>query len=185
MKDKDRDALNLAVPPYDPPPGLEDRIMAAVAHKPRVKRSPLVVPLLSAAAAALAVGNLVQWGLPHTEPARAVPTVQPAAAAGAPKPGLEVVMLNGSDKAPKAFGTIVLDPDDNHGILAVRDLPPSSGRYELWLRTDTDKLSAGVFEVNDDGYGALMLKIPDNFKDFHEFRLCPAGSKTVVMTGRL
>jgi len=149
-----------------------------------------MVPLLSAAAAALAVGNLVQLGLPRTETAKAVPAVRPGSAPGAESPletlkaGLEVVMLNGNDRAPKAFGTIVLDPDDNHGILAVRDLPASSGRYELWLRTDTDRLSAGVFEVNDDGYGALMLKIPNDFKNFHEFRLCPAGSKTVVMTGR-
>jgi hypothetical protein len=178
MKPEERDALNLSVPLHTPPPDLEDRIMAAVSRKPRAKPLPWV-PLLSAAAAALAVGNLAQLVLPHSQP---VPVVQPAAPVL--KPGLEVVMLNGNDQAPKAFGTIVLDPDDNHGILAVRDLPASSGRYELWLHTESQSLSAGVFDVNDDGYGALLLKIPEGFVNFHEFRLTPLGKHYVVMTGR-
>jgi hypothetical protein len=179
-KSEERDALNLAVPLYAPPPELEDKIMAAVTRKPP-RRLPWV-PLLSAAAAALAVGNLAQLAVPRAEP---VHTAK-AAAPGAEMlpPGLKVVMLNGNDQAPKAFGTIVLDPDDNHGILAVRDLPASSGHYELWLINKGQIVTAGTFEVNDDGYGALMLKIPEGATDIHEFRLTPAGVKKVVMTGR-
>lgn len=181
MKSEERDALNLAVPLHTPPPELEDKIMAAVTRKPGAKRLPWV-PLLSAAAAALAVGNLAQLAIPRTEPVHAAKMAVPGAEML--PPGLKVVMLNGNDQAPKAFGTIVLDPDDNHGVLAVRDLPASSGHYELWLHTASQSISAGVFEVNDDGYGALLLKIPEGFSDFHEFRLTPAGVKRVVMTGR-
>jgi len=187
MKKHETDALNLAVPRHEPPPGLEDKIMAAVQRSPRVKPQRIWVPLLSAAALALAVGNVYQLVYPRAPQAMSggpPAAAAPAPAAEAPAEPLEVVMLNGTPSAPKAFGTIVLDLEDNHGVLAVRDLPASSGKYELWLRTATDRRSAGVFEVNDDGYGALMLKIPDNFKNFHEFRLCPAGSKSVVMTGR-
>ncbi len=182
-KNEERDALNLAVPQYSPPPGLEDKIMAAVTRRPPVKRLPWV-PLLSAAAAALAVGNLAQLAVPRTEPVHEAKVAAPASGAEMLPAGLKVVMLNGNEQAPKAFGTIVLDPDDNHGILAVRDLPASSGHYELWLINKGQILSAGIFEVNDDGYGALMLKIPDGATDFHEFRLTPAGVKKVVMTGR-
>jgi hypothetical protein len=134
------------------------------------------VPLLSAAALALAVGNVVQLTLPRS--------VVAEASEAAVKPGLEVVMLNGTAQAPKAFGTIVLDPDDNHGILAVRDLPVPKGKYELWLRKETEGRSAGTFEVNDDGYGALLLTIPTDFTGFHEFRLTPVGTRQVVMRGR-
>jgi len=113
------------------------------------------------------------------------PAAAPAVSQGAAlPPRLAVVMLNGTQEAPKAFGTIVLDPDDNHGVLAVRDLPASSGRYTLWLRTATERQDAGTFEVNDDGYGALLLMIPEGFTGFHEFRLCPEGTKRVVMSGR-
>jgi len=176
MNQRERDALNLAVPRREPPPGLEDKILAAVetSPKPRLaKKRRLGVPLLSVAALALAVGNVIQLAQPRV-PASAEP----------PKSGLEVVMLNGGPDAPHAFGTIVLDPDDNHGVLAVRDLPASSGSYELWLRTETESRSAGTFEVNGDGYGALMLSVPSGFANFHEFRLTPAGTRHVVMSGR-
>ena len=177
MKQREQDALNLAVPRSEPPPGLEDKILTAAQSsrlRPASRRGPWV-PLLGAAALALAAGNIVQFVSPHAPAAPVSETM---------KPGLEVVMLGGTSDAPKAFGTIVLDPDDNHGILAVRDLPVTKGKYELWLRTETEGRSAGTFEVNDDGYGALLLTIPADFTGFHEFRLTPAGTRQVVMTGR-
>jgi len=152
------DALNLAVPLREPPSGLEDRILAAVGSPTRKTRVSWVAGLLAAAVLVLAVGNVVQWS---------------RSAVVSAKPGLMVVMLNGTDWAPKAFGTIILDPDDNHGILAVRDLPvlPEGGRYELWLKRGDDVRSGGAFEVNSDGYGSLSLTVPIGFVGFREFFL--------------
>lgn len=155
------DAMNLSVPFREAPPGLEERILAALPpqRKPSPKRNSWAWGTLAAAAIlVLAVGNIVQWMAPR-------PSV-------ALRPGLMVVMLDGTSFAPKAFGTIVLDPVDNHGILAVRDLPkPSGGQYQLWLKKDGELHSAGVFGVDNDGYGSLVLTVPPDFRGFREFLL--------------
>ncbi len=153
------DELNLAVPLREPPPSLEGRLMDAVAGSPRRSRFPGRAwgGLAAAAILILAGGNLTQWLLSKPAPM---------------KSGLQVVMMSGGPLAPKAFGTIVLDPDDNHGILAVRDLPkPPRGQYQLWLKKGTEVRSAGLFSVNADGYGSLSLTIPSGFLGFHEFFL--------------
>jgi hypothetical protein len=155
------DALNLAVPRYEPPPGLEERILAALPTGKRVGSSRSVFwtwGALTAAILVLAAGNVVQW-------------LAPRPSAMAVKPGLMVVMLNGTEAASKAFGTIVLDPDDNHGILAARDLPVLTGdqHYQLWLKKGNAIQSGGVFGVNSDGYGSLLLTIPDGFRGFTDF----------------
>ena len=150
------DQLNLSVPLHEPPHDLEDRILAAV-HKTRPRGWSITRTWALVAAAALlllAAGNVVQFASRSTTM----------------KPGLLVVMLSGTSGAPKAFGTIVLDPDDNHGILAVRDLPlPGTGHYQLWLKKGSEIRSAGEFSVSPDGYGSLLLTIPAGFRGFHEF----------------
>ncbi len=177
------DELNLSVPLREPPSGLEEKIMKAVTSRvpPHRVRIPPWGILAAAALLILAAGNVVQW-------------VASRPAEVAMKPGLLVVMLSGTPLAPKAFGTIVLDPDDNHGVLAVRDLPlpTGAGQYQLWLKKGTEFRSAGVFSVNTDGYGSLMLSIPRGFSGFKDFCLTrePQGGSAVptrpwLMTGAL
>jgi len=178
MKKELGDALNLAVPFRQPPAGVEERILASLPAGGKASRSPGrgTWGVLAAAILVLAAGNLVQF-------------VTAKAPGPAMKPGLLVVMLNGTEAAPKSFGTIVLDPDDNHGILAVRDLPALvGGRYQLWLKKGAEVRSAGVFTVDADGYGSLLLTVPEGFRGFREFFLSRelTGAPTPppqVMTG--
>jgi len=173
------DALNLSVPLKQPPVGLEDRILGAVEiREKKLRPRAFVIPGLLAATLLLAAGNLVQWV--------AQPTMNTL------KAGFTVVMLNGTKAAPQAFGTIVLDLADNHGVLAVRDLPvlAAGGRYELWLEKGDQVRSAGGFEVNSDGYGSLSLTVPAGFAGFNTFFVCrgsPEGTpmRPWLMTGKL
>ena len=177
------DELNLSVPLRQPPPDLESRIMDAVDRQGRKARPRYVGTTWSLATAAailvLATGNLVQWLAPKPQEMM--------------KPGLLVVMLSGTSLASKAFGTIVLDPDDNHGILAVRDLPvPKTGQYQLWLKKGVEIHSGGIFSVNSDGYGSLLLTIPEGFRGFQDFCLTlePSGGSVAptlpwVMIGKI
>ena len=162
MKKELGDALNLTVPLKEPPPGLEERILASLppVRKALSVRARWTWGALAAAILLLAAGNIVQF-------------VTAKSSGLAMKPGLLVVMLTGTEAAPKSFGTIVLDPDDNHGILAVRDLPVlvGEGRYQLWLKKGDELQSGGAFRVDSDGYGSLLLRVPEGFRGFREFLL--------------
>ena len=97
-------------------------------------------------------------------------------------------MLVGQGAAPGAYGTVVLDPKDNGGVLAVRGLPRlESGRiYQLWLFKLSDRRSCGVFSVSGDGYGNLLLEVPKDFREFTGIGITiePAGGSPQP-TGRL
>jgi hypothetical protein len=130
-----------------------------------------------AAAAAILIlgaGDILQWQLSR------------------PK-GLTTLAFSGRGGSPAPFGTLVLDPDDNEGVLAVRDLPQLEGslRYQLWLRKGGLQASGGQFSVDKRGYGSLILEVPSDFKGFDSFRItvesaqgssAPTGGS--VMEGR-
>lgn len=196
--------LAAAAPPRDLPAGLEARIMRAVrdksagddgtgpwgparqpARQPARRRGwpwPALTGIAAAVALVLGAGNLLQWS-----------GVLAPTARGAP-PRLSTAVLSGTSNAPEAYGTIVLDPKDNKGVLAVNGLPAlDPGRqYQLWLIRDGQRRSAGVFSPDAEGYGALLLTVPVDFRDFQSFGVSieprggsPSPTGPRVLTGRL
>jgi anti-sigma-K factor RskA len=172
-------SLALALPPAAPPRILEDRIMSrlmtgGVLSRPRPARSLpafLRSPAWGIAAMllvlVLAAGNVAQW-------------VRGAAGPKGPgAPGLDTVILVGVNTGQGAYGTIVLDSKDNGGVLAMRGLPrlDVSHQYQLWLVKGQERRSGGVFTVDEDGYGNLLLTIPKDFKGFTAIGISvePAG----------
>lgn len=106
---------------------------------------------------ALGAGNVLQWTRSPQFEARAK--------------GLVTVALTGTVNHQEAYGTIVVDMQDDEGVLAVRGLPqlgPDS-RYQLWLRNGSEVKSGGLFEVDQDGYGSLLIKVPGGFQGFRTF----------------
>jgi anti-sigma-K factor RskA len=184
-------SLALALPPATPPAGLEDRIRQSIVGLARASRAPRAgrarsyrVRALGAVAAvlivALGAGNILQL----SRGARG-----PQAAAS-----LTTAVLKGTEGQLDAYGTIVLDPEDNHGVLAVRGLHrlDAGHQYQLWLIKDTERRSGGVFSVNADGYGALMLEVPPDFKGFRSMGISveptggsPAPTGAAVMRGTI
>jgi hypothetical protein len=92
-----------------------------------------------------------------------------------------------------AFGTVVLDPDVNEGVLAVRGLGilHPSLCYQLWLVKGGLRASAGQFSVDAHGYGSLVLEVPAELRGFDAFLVTiePRGGSAspgsrLVMEGR-
>jgi anti-sigma-K factor RskA len=156
--------LAAAAPHRDVPAGLEKRIMAGVEARRRfvpVRRNPW--PALTAIAAMLAVGlgvgNLLQW----------TGVLQPSVRGTQTR--LTTALLSGTSDARDAYGTIVLDPADNKGVLAVTGLHglDKQHQYQLWLIRNGERRSGGVFSPDSEGYGSMLLSVPADFKDFRAF----------------
>jgi anti-sigma-K factor RskA len=186
------DRLSLAVPMAQPPKSLEGRIMRRIDNTLLGRRlssrwvqrfrHPALAAMAAVLIVALAVGNIVQLAK--------APLMPPQPRSGR----LMTATLAGTEQAREAYGTIVLDPKDNKGVLAVNGLPilDAAHQYQLWLIRDGQRRSGGVFSVDDEGYGSLLLTVPDDFKDFRSFGIsieplggsqAPTGAK--VMSGTL
>ena len=186
------DRLSLAVPMVEPPRRLEGRIMRRIDDALAGRRASarrflqFRYPAMATAAAvlivALAVGNILQL-------AKAPPAPSQARSGR-----LMTAVITGTGEAKEAYGTIVLDPQDNKGVLAVNGLPTldAAHQYQLWLIKDGRIRSGGVFSVDAEGYGSLLLTVPSDFRDFRSFGIsieplggsqAPSGAK--VMSGAL
>lgn len=190
--------LSAAAPLRDPPAGLEERILKSIAAAPRhaddhrtaVRTQsrprrfpwPSIAVIAAMCAVALGVGNLLQWNgmlVPRTDGSQ---------------PRLMTAVLTGTGDARGAYGTIVLDPADNKGVLAVTGLRglDKLHQYQLWLIKDGQRRSAGVFSPDAEGYGSMLLSVPPDFKDFRAFGVSiepwggsPAPTGPRVLAGAL
>jgi len=158
--------LAAAVPEHDVPAGLEDRILKGISASRRVpsvppRRAPwpALTAIAAACAVALGAGNLLQWK----------GVLQPSVHGLQSR--LTTAVLSGTGDARGAYGTIVLDPADNKGVLAVTGLRglDKLHQYQLWLIKDGQRRSAGVFSPDAEGYGSMLLSVPPDFKDFRSF----------------
>jgi anti-sigma-K factor RskA len=67
-----------------------------------------------------------------------------------------------ANPASKAAATVLWDPDQNAGMMNVRNLPPApAGKdYQLWILdpTHATPISGGVFKTNADGSAQIPIK---------------------------
>ena len=92
---------------------------------------------------------------------------------------LVTVSLQGTEAIPQAVGMLVMSEDGDYGVLVVDGLPDLSERqqYQLWLIEDGQRTSGGVFSVNEDGYGSIVLSVDQALTTFSAFGITiePAG----------
>lgn len=187
------DQLAFAAKFYEPAPDLKTRVVARVEQAADVKRSPdpkgqvlnpeprltgkkpfftrkvvqwLTQPIPQAAlfglvalVLLLSVSSLFLWsrvaGLEKRVPGDRV----------------KIVRLVGTDQAANIQGYLVLFPGESYGTLVVNDAPRLDDhyQYQLWLIRDGKRTNGGVFSVNEQGYGTVMIDsaIPlDNYQSF-------------------
>lgn len=86
-------------------------------------------------------------------------------------PGVEALPLAGTEAVPEAYAIVVLGShyDRTIGTLVVDNLPPlgPDEQYQLWLIKD-GRISGGVFDVGEDGYGSMTIRAPQDL-DTYEF----------------
>jgi anti-sigma-K factor RskA len=147
-----------------PRPELEGRILREAsltrARQPVRTARRWTVGLAAAAAVLillLGAGNILQWTRSPQFQARSR--------------GLVTVALVGTMSHQDAYGTIVVDMEDDEGVLAVHGLSKLGPdlRYQLWLRKGNEAKSGGLFNVDENGYGSLLIKVPGGFQGFRTF----------------
>lgn len=84
---------------------------------------------------------------------------------------LRTIVLQGTESAPGATGLLVISLDGEHGTLVVDQLAPldESHQYQLWLTRDGQRVSGGVFSVDENGYGAKWIHAPDPLASYTGF----------------
>jgi len=72
-------------------------------------------------------------------------------------------ILDDSVLSPPASGVVYADPERRDALIVAHGLPPlpSDQRYQVWLFTPSgDRVSGGLFDVNDQGIGQALLEAP-------------------------
>jgi len=70
--------------------------------------------------------------------------------------------VEGAEMAPAASGMLYYAHDDSTGVLVVGGLPPlpPDQVYQCWLMSGEKRMSGGMFNLEEDGRGILVIKSP-------------------------
>lgn len=81
---------------------------------------------------------------------------------------LRTVALLPAEASGAATGTLVISMNGEYGVLVTDHLPPldPNKQYQLWLIHDGMRDSGGVFSVNTEGYGTLLVSSPRPLADY-------------------
>ena len=76
-----------------------------------------------------------------------------------PTLGYRIVHLEGTQAGQDASGLMVITDEGKAGTLVVDGLPAldATRQYQLWLIKDGKRTSGGVFSVDTNGYGAMVV----------------------------
>jgi len=176
--------LPMALAPAEPPDSLKARLMHQIRPNPEATavkerksffhrtanwfrdKSPAWGLASLAVVVILLVSNLVTWQRLN-QPSQTESNA------------LKVILMQGTDSAPAALGSIVLSTDGEYGTLVVDHLPALDPnlQYQLWLIQDGIRTSGGVFSVSDEGYSSLQISSPQPLGSYQGFGITiePAG----------
>jgi anti-sigma-K factor RskA len=165
-------AVAAATPPRAPDSRLKARLLAqvgAVQSKParHTDRQPnwLALPRWVLAGLSLALALLAGWNVYLT---REIQTLQrqvrgsTSAVALISSPDTAAITLEGRGAMPSASGQAYVDFDSQDVVLIVRRLEPlpADKIYQAWVVTDDGPKSAGLMDVNANGWGMTWLDVP-------------------------
>lgn len=92
---------------------------------------------------------------------------------------MATVAFKGTEATPQAVGMLVMSEDGDYGVLVVDGLPllPEYQQYQLWLIENGERTSGGVFSVNDEGYGTIVVTAQRPLTNYPAFGITiePAG----------
>jgi len=181
--------LAMAAPQHAPPAYLKDRLRERLQESAPLRPDSTAAPLPAAAPAGRSwTDTLRDWlAGPVWRPALLVVLLvaalglllRPREATAPDTPAVVTLALVGTENAPDATGVMVLGSHyrPELGTLVVdhlEPLPPGQ-QYQLWL-INGGRISGGVFDVGEDGYGSLTVRAP-NPLDSYTFGVTiePAG----------
>ncbi len=143
-------------------------------------RSPM--PLLAGASLGVAV-VAVAWAISlngevarlreETAALRSELLVQTEVIAQISAPGVQVMTIAGTEHQPAAHGQLLADPNSRSAVLVVAGLAPlPDGQvYQFWLIRGDVPVSAGTFEVDEQGRAVLPVRSADAVSSFDAMAL--------------
>jgi anti-sigma-K factor RskA len=210
------EALAFAAPPTQPAPRVKQALMARVT-KDALRREPAPSPgilsllggLLRTLSPVLAVASFAAvlaagvWGMSlnnqiaslsaQTQALQTQLSTQREIVAELAAPAQQVIAIAGTDSQPGAHGHLVTH-DDGSAVLVVSGLDNLDPNriYQLWMSRGDTPISAGLFEVGDDGVGILKVAMADSANTFNAVGISvePAGGSAlptgdIVMLGQI
>jgi anti-sigma-K factor RskA len=186
------DELLYTAPPLSAPPHLATDLRRRLAQLPphkvgeryswlEVKRLKRVVAragalvALAASIVLLFATNLYWWNRTAAIEERiAVQATAIVALAEAP-----TVTLQGDVLAPEAHGVLYYRPEATVAVLHVYRMPPvEQGKvYQVWLIRDDQRDSGGLFTVDEEGEGTVLITAPRPLREYRALGITvePAG----------
>jgi anti-sigma-K factor RskA len=158
------DDLPLALVQTAPPPAVKDKLMRTIRsrqEKPIAAIQPTFFQKLTnllrvrlpalglALIAVMALGNLLLWSQLNLAKQQA-------------NTPMRVIALANTSDSPQAMGTLIMDQNGHYGTLVVDHLATLDfgHQYQIWLNRDGERISAGLFSVNHEGYASMELLAP-------------------------
>ena len=107
---------------------------------------------------ALAASNLLMW---RQVKQLTSPTEVP----------MRTIALVSTQSLPGATGLLVITGSGRYGTLVVDGLPQldTQHQYQLWLIVDGTRTNGGLFSVDSDGYGAMVIESPMPLTEYLNF----------------
>lgn len=109
-------------------------------------------------------------------------------------PGVETMLLENTGQVPKARGMLMVSQDRTWGMLVSQGLEPlrKSMGYQVWLIKDGERISGGMFTVDEMGYGQFYIKFPSPYSELAGIGLTkepyegsPGPTSEPVLTGKM
>lgn len=85
-------------------------------------------------------------------------------------------IVRGTNQAPDAVGRLYLDIDSSVAALVTVNMPPLPANrvYQVWLTAaDGHKASGGVFQVDPEGNGLLLVRAPQSLNNYAQVGVTP------------
>ncbi len=88
---------------------------------------------------------------------------------------VERVKLPPAQEASSAHAELVWSPENRVAMLYAESFPPlpPDKAYQLWLIRDGERISGGLFRVNEEGQGILVVEAPEPLDHFDAFGITP------------
>ena len=111
-------------------------------------------------------------------------------------PGVATMQLDNTGQVPTARAMLMFPQDMSWGILVSEGLPTPDDvkQYQVWFLTSGGRMDAGVFTVDETGYGQLFIRFPAPLHEFLEIGIVieplllkesPVSISNPVFTGKL
>ncbi len=99
------------------------------------------------------------------------------------------IALKGDAANPQAKGVCIFSPEQDRAVLIVDDLPelPADRTYQLWLVHNGKRDSGGLFTVDAQGQGTLIVRAPQSLEYYDSIGVTvePLGGSAAPTTPRV